>query len=265
MSRLILDHQTIESLLLQAGEEILLPGLQQQQHAVTKSDGSVVTSIDLACQEFLKHALQEIAPDIAFLGEEMSHHEQQNLIDGNQPFWCVDPLDGTSNFTIPMPFFAISLALMEKGEPVFAVIHDPVRQETFSAIKGQGCQLNQQAVQAAKTNKLADAVGFIDFKRLDHALAARLVVNSPFRSQRNIGSCALEWAWLAAGRSTFIIHGGEKLWDYAAGALLASEAGCRISNFHGDSLFQKGQAASSVLAASTSTLHQQWVSILRES
>lgn len=76
-----------------------------------------------------------------------------------------------------------------------------------------------------------------------------------YRSQRNLGSCALEWAWLAAGRGHFIIHGGEKLWDFAAGSLLAREAGSIVGDFSGDSLFPCDTLSSPILAACNRSVH----------
>jgi len=83
-----------------------------------------------------------------------------------------------------------------------------------------------------------------------------------YRSQRNIGTCALEWAWLAAGRGHFIVHGGEKIWDYAAGSLIAEEAGCQVSNFSNGALFDRLKMTQSILAASPA-IHQPLLDIIR--
>jgi myo-inositol-1(or 4)-monophosphatase len=88
-------------------------------------------------------------------------------------------------------------------------------------------------------------------------LAAYVATQPAYHSQRNIGSCALEWAWLAAGRAHFIVHGGQKIWDFAAGSLLASEAGCSVGDFEGAPLFREQQLSSPVIAASNADLHGQ--------
>jgi len=255
------DIQKVIHITQTAGENILLPGFKQQATASTKDDGSVVTETDLKCQDFLQKELSLLAPDIAFLGEEMTQSEQLRCLQSNQSFWCVDPLDGTSNFATPIPLFAISIALIEKGQPTLACIHDPIRQETFTAIQGQGLLLNQQPLKNRRIEQLSQAVGFVDFKRLTPELASRLATKKIYRSQRNIGSCALEWAWLAAGRGHFIIHGQEKIWDYAAGSLLAEEAGCIVSDFHGNFPFNKAQLSSPIVAAH-SAIHKQLLSTL---
>lgn len=255
------DIQKIIRIAETAGRSILLPGFKQQAATSIKDDGSVVTEIDLKCQDFLQLELSKLAPNIAFLGEEMSHDEQLSCLQSNEPFWCVDPLDGTSNFATPIPMFAISIALIEQGKPVLACIHDPIRQETFTAIRSQGFQFNNQPIQKKSIEQLIQAVGFIDFKRLDTKLASHLATQKIYRSQRNIGSCALEWAWLAAGRGQFIIHGGEKLWDYAAGSLLAEESGCKVTDFSGNHPFKHAQL-SSPIAAAPATIHMQLLSKL---
>ena len=237
-----------------------------REHAsikTTKEDGSLVTETDLKCQQFLQNELLALYPDIAFLGEEMSREEQLAALNSGGRFWCVDPLDGTSNFTIPLPHFASSLALIEDGRPVFACIHDPLLDETFTAAIGSGTFLNNSVIHASPQSLLADAVGFVDFKRLGPDTASMLATKKLFRSQRNIGTCALEWAWLAAGRAHFIIHGGEKIWDYSAGSLIAEEAGCMVTDFDGTNPFQKSRLSSPILAACHTQIHQQLLTVIQ--
>jgi len=257
------DILHITELLREAGNKILLPAFQRQAHTTrTKEDGSIVTETDTKCQQFIREQLAVSYPEIGFLGEEMPEEKQRECLQQNKRFWCLDPLDGTSNFVASFPVFGTSLALIEKGTPTLACIHDPVRDEAFAAIRHKGAWLNGQPLCARSGKSLSETIGFIDFKRLHHDLAIRLATKKHYRSQRNIGSCALEWAWLAAGRSHFIIHGSEKLWDYAAGCLLAEEAGCTASNFNHQHPFHTIHLSSSIAAATSATLHQQLLSLL---
>ncbi len=253
----MIKTEAIIALLEQAGRQIILPAFERSRTTLHKADGSVVTETDITCQQFLKTALADMAPDIDFLGEEMSESEQMACLHSDRRYWCLDPLDGTTNFIAAFPMFAISLALIEQGRPVQGYIHDPIHQETFMAVRGQGAWLNGQPLHAATEDTLKDAVGSIDFKRLPPALAEKLIRPGLYRSQRNIGTCALEWAWLAAGRMHFIIHGGEKLWDYAAGSLIAAEAGCCVGDFSAAPFFPARQLSSPVLACCTRALQQQ--------
>ncbi|MDX8396524.1 MAG: inositol monophosphatase [Mariprofundaceae bacterium] len=258
------DFKHVIECIEQAGRSILIPGFEKQAAATVKPDGSVITETDIACQMFLQKKLKELAPDIDFLGEEMSQSDQMDCLNSASSFWCVDPLDGTSNFTTPIPLFAISVALIENGSPVLAIIHDPIRLETFTARKGEGCKLNGQPLQSNTIDSLEQAVGFIDFKRLQADTATALVTKKNYRSQRNLGSCALEWAWLAAGRGQFIIHGGEKLWDYAAGLLLAEEAGCVVTDFNQQHPFLFSQLSSSIAASANTGMHTQLLEALSD-
>jgi len=258
----LLNH--LSSLLREAGEKILVPAFREHASKENiKSDGSIVTETDLQCQQFIQTALSTLDPDIDFLGEEMTKDEQLAALNSGGRFWCVDPLDGTTNFTIPLPHFGSSVALIEDGVPTLACIHDPLLGESFTASKGGGARLNGAPIQITPESRLSNSVGFIDFKRLDEARAITLSTKKLFRSQRNIGTCALEWAWLAAGRAHFIIHGGEKVWDYAAGSLLAEEAGAIVSDFENRHPFQTSQLSSSIVAASDKNIHQKLLTVLQ--
>lgn len=258
----ISDH--LSALLQEVGDKIITPAFNQAASTKSiKADGSVVTETDLSCQQHIQSRLSALYPGIDFLGEEMGHDEQLAALSSSGRFWCVDPLDGTSNFTVPLPHFASSVALIEDGEPVVACIHDPLAAETFTAIKGEGARMNGRPINCSGESELKRSVGFVDFKRLDSARATLLVTEKIYHSQRNIGTCALEWAWLATGRGHFIIHGGEKIWDYAAGALIAAESGCITTDFDGHSPFCKSQLSSPILAACHAEIHRQLFSRIR--
>ncbi|HIJ48044.1 MAG TPA: inositol monophosphatase family protein, partial [Gammaproteobacteria bacterium] len=110
------------------------------------------------------------------------------------------------------------------------IIYDPIRQECFSAQKGVGAWLNGKPLSLnAAAIELADCVAMVDLKRLPATLACNLATQPPFRSQRSIGSVALDWCWLAAGRLQLYLHGGQRLWDFGAGRLIFAEAGGNFS------------------------------------
>jgi myo-inositol-1(or 4)-monophosphatase len=256
-------RSAIESVLRDAGRNILLPAfVRGRNQAAIKADGSIVTETDTACQDFIRDRLRELVPGIPLLGEEMGEQRQRECLDRDE-YWCLDPLDGTGNFAAGFPCFALSLALMRRGAPHLACIHDPIRNETFSAELDAGAWINGKPLSKQPDRSLNESIGFIDFKRLEAGLAARLVRNQGWRSQRNIGSCTLEWAWLAAGRARFIIHGGEKIWDFAAGALIACEAGCLVTNFQGRGLFDRPALQHPVLAAASPTLHRGLLALVQ--
>ena len=220
------DLDALAALLREVAKEEIMPRFRHSG-ASAKADGSLVTETDLAVQRRLLEACRKRWPDIPLLGEEMSAQEQQRLVgDGNSAFWCLDPLDGTSNYACGFPGFAISLALVRAGGAELAVILDPVRDECFTAARGSGAFMNGEAISPfAPGTVLSDCLAMVDFKRLPAERIARLFAADSFRSQRNLGSVALDWSWLAAGRFQLYLHGGQSLWDYAAGRLIADEAG----------------------------------------
>ncbi|MDX8408236.1 MAG: inositol monophosphatase family protein [Mariprofundaceae bacterium] len=248
-----------------AGKNIIMPAFREKIVAASKSDGSVVTDTDIACQRFIERGLADLEAGIPFLGEEMYESDQiQRLNEKAGRYWCLDPLDGTTNFVAGIPVFGTSLALVDHGHPVLACIHDPVRGETFTAIRSHGACLNAAPIRGATETELASAVGFIDFKRLGSSHKQAMLGKGLYRSQRNIGTCALEWAWLAAGRGHFILHGGEKLWDFAAGSLIALESGCVAGNFSSSPLFPCQSLSSPILACCTEDIRQQLINSLAD-
>jgi myo-inositol-1(or 4)-monophosphatase len=236
-----------------------------QTTAELKMDGSIVTEADLTMQQQLTRELELLSPDIQMLGEEMTPPQQQDIINGEQPYWCLDPLDGTNNFHHGVPLYAVSIGLVIDKTIQLGIVYDPVRKELFSALKGHGFRVNGKLHQKLdQPQDLKFCLASIDFKRLDTTMKARLIQQMPFKSQRNIGTCALEWAWLACGRTQLLLHGGEKLWDYAAGSILLSEAdGCSCSN-RTDPVFNNDLSNRPVIAASNQVLHRLWLSFLFE-
>ena len=229
-----------------------------------KSDGSIVTEADLLMQQSLTSALAERYPAVRMLGEEIPETAQREVLKNTDDFWCLDPVDGTTNFHATMPLFSVSLALISRGEVALGIVYDPNRQEFFGAIRGQGMWVNGKPVERpTQPERLGECIAFVDFKRLDNQLSCELVQQTPYKSQRNIGTCALEWAWLAAGRVQLLLHGSEKFWDYAAGYLLNSEAGGFSETIEGESIFNGSLSPRSVIGASNAELFKQWTNWIR--
>ncbi|MCU0835108.1 MAG: inositol monophosphatase family protein [Chromatiaceae bacterium] len=220
------ELDTLSRILSEAAREEILPRFRQVASRA-KADGSLVTDADLAVQARVIQELDRTFPGIPVLGEEMPAAEQERLLaEAPTGVWCLDPLDGTSNFAGGFPYFSVSVALLDGARVVRGAIVDPVRGECFAAELGGGAYLDGQPLRLADTRtELRDCLALVDLKRLPPADAARMGGDAPFRSQRNLGSVALDWCWLAAGRGQLYLHGGQKLWDHAAGRLIASEAG----------------------------------------
>ena len=220
------DLALAERLVKAAAREELLPRFHKVSSAL-KVDGSLITEADLAVDTRLRNELLVHWPESMFLSEEMPESEQLGLLaQADKALWCLDPLDGTSNYAAGIPYFGVSLALMKAGRCVAGIVYDPVADECFSALIGQGATLNGKTlVPEQRPADLESSMAMVDLKRLPGDLIVALAHRSPYRSQRSFGSVALDWCWIGAGRCHVYLHGGQKLWDYAAGSLIALEAG----------------------------------------
>jgi myo-inositol-1(or 4)-monophosphatase len=225
-----------------------------------KDDGTLFTEADLACQQALQRGLPAILPH-PVLGEEMEREEQDALWEANRDgLWVVDPIDGTTNFVNGLPYFAISVGLMVAGKSELGVIYNPVSDEMFYARRGLGAWLNGHRLPLKTINNcIGDAIASVEVKYLRSGkLAARIGSVAPCGSQRNMGSSTLDWCFLAAGRYDLYLHGGQRLWDYAAGAVIAEEAGARLASLNTDDYWSDVIWKRSVVAAITPELFSQW-------
>jgi myo-inositol-1(or 4)-monophosphatase len=255
------DLKTLRALVRETAQAELMPRFADVQRHV-KRDGSLVTEADLAMQARLREALARVWPGFDFLGEEMEGHEHEALTAKahEHGLWCLDPLDGTSNFTAGVPYFAVSLALLVNGEPHLGLVYDPVRDECFMAEHGKGAWLNGLSLGTLVSLNLPlkRAIAGIDLKRLPKLLAARLAADAPYGSQRNFGASTLDWCWLADGRFHVYLHGGQKLWDFAAGWLILKESGGFSRTLNNEPVYRFGLAPRSVVAARDRTLYAAW-------
>jgi len=258
------DLEALGEIITSAAREELLPRFAKvvREH---KADGSFLTEADLAVQTRIAAQLQALSPDILFLGEEMTTDEQNELLNSGQPLWCLDPLDGTSNFAAGIPYFSVSLALLEKGETVLGMVYDPNRDELFTATNGDGASLNGEPLHVIDSGlDLKHATALIDYKRLAPELATRLVREIPYASQRSFGSVALDWCWLAASRCHVYLHGRSNIWDYAAGNLIFNEAGGHSCTLEGDRVFVNALTPRSSVGAIDQHLFKGWTDWLKQ-
>ena len=140
-----------------------------------KSDGSLCTEADIAAQEALLRELSKVYPG-SIVSEEMSKKQQTDQwITGEAGLWCLDPIDGTTNFVNGLPYFAVSVALMRNGRSVLGVVYDPVADEMFYAEKGKGAYLNGEKLPIKEcTPTLGDAMANVDLKRLSDKLGTAI-------------------------------------------------------------------------------------------
>ncbi len=212
---------------------------------VTKTKANprdLLTMIDPMCEETIRETVLQTFPDHDFLGEEDVPPGKEasaaaldaKLKDGKDFCWIVDPIDGTSNFVHGMPLCMPSVACAYKGTVVVGVIHDPHRDETFTAMKGYGAKMNGEKIEVGKQNQISDAIVAMGSPPGEESLAMSLagiqLLMPKVRTIRMLGSAALMLAWVANGRLTCYWEYDLSSWDIAAGALLVEEAGGRFSD-----------------------------------
>lgn len=208
-----------------------------------KGDVDLVTEADRASEKLLAERLHATFPGHGIYGEEGTRSRLES-----EYRWYIDPLDGTTNFAHGFPVFCVSLGLERRpdllpegaeGEIVAAVIYDPLREELFTAEKGQGAYLNGAPMHVSRTPVLAEALvatGFPSHKRHSNP-NIHFYQQFTLRSHgvRRAGSAALDLAYTACGRLDAYWEFNLNSWDTAAGALLVTEAGGTMTRFDGSS------------------------------
>ena len=218
----------------------------------------LVTDVDRHAEEVVVSFLQQASPQCGILAEE------QNEIAGNgTERWILDPLDGTTNFAHGYPFFCVSLALEQAGQTIWGAVLDPLRDELFSARRGQGANCNGTPVKVSGTTQLSQAMLCTGFPYDVHDSNADNLDNfacliKKARAIRRDGAAALDLCYVAMGRFDGFWEMKLKPWDMAAGNLIVTEAGGRISGFDGCKLcFDSG-----AVLATNGRLHDAIVAIL---
>lgn len=199
---------------------------------VEKQQLDFVSEVDKLAEAEIIKELRRAYPDHAILAEESGATGKGPLT------WVIDPLDGTHNYLRGIPHFSVSIALLEKGVPIHAVVFDPLRDELYTASKGDGAFINDRRMRVSKRENLGGAMiatGF-PFRQREH-LVPQLDMTRAILGQaediRRSGSAALDLAYVAAGRYDGYFEIGLKPWDMAAGVLLVHEAGGRYCDFAG--------------------------------
>jgi fructose-1,6-bisphosphatase/inositol monophosphatase family enzyme len=226
--------------------------------AMRKDDGSLVTEADHASQHMLVRALSALEA-VPVLGEEMTHAEQELIFRRGGRYWCVDPLDGTRNFAHGIPLFAVSVALIDDARAVFGTVYDPIADEAFFAVRGAGAWLNHRPLAVPRdAPRLADAVADVSLRAPYNALRAAFKHRAPYARRVTGGSATLAWCHLAAARIDALVSPSQKIWDYAAGALIAGEAGASVATLEDDDFWKTPAFVKSPVAARGPALLGEW-------
>ena len=187
----------------------------------------LVSEADRAAEQAIRAMLAERRPDDAVLGEELGSDPGATGLR-----WVVDPLDGTVNYLFGIPQWAVSVACEDGDGTLAGVVHDPLREETFAAVRGGAATLNRQPIIGSRCSELASALVATGFAydaavRAEQAQVMAQVV-ARARDIRRFGSAALDLAWTACGRYDAFYERALNPWDLAAGALICERAGLAV-------------------------------------
>lgn len=234
-----------------------------QSHTITlKGRHDPVTESDLQSQQLIIQRLSRAFPDFDFLAEEAGAPSPS--AGASAGCWIIDPLDGTVNFAHNFPLFAVSIAWQRQGVVEYGVVFDPLREELFEAVRGQGAWLNGRPLQVSTVADLDQALVATGFpynvaERLEETMARFQRLLAMAQGIRRPGSAAIDLCYLAAGRVDAFWEEGLKPWDTAGATLIVTEAGGTISTFTGEPF----TLHSDTVAGSNGLLHDQLLAALR--
>ncbi|MBN2251811.1 MAG: inositol monophosphatase [Candidatus Altiarchaeota archaeon] len=223
-----------------------------------KSDHSIVTDADMESEKRIRGILGRDFPAYSFLGEESGMDRKDSEFT-----WVVDPLDGTTNYSIRNPFFNVSIALAKDQVPVLGVVYYPFQDELFHAVRGAGAFLNGERIHVSWIREMGDAMACFchghDAKTVERMAVYFRNFKLATDRFRQIGAAALELSYLACGRIDSFFMLKMNPWDVAAGSLLVSEAGGKVSDAEGNAFTLDSRD----LVASNLLLHDQVLGLLK--
>lgn len=223
-----------------------------------KIDKTTLTNVDIECENVISSLIRKKFPDHSFLGEETGHAKKVSEFT-----WVVDPLDGTTNYTMKNPFFCTSIALVKNSEPVLGVVFNPFTKELFSAAHGDGAVMNKKKLCVSKKGELDSAlIAFchkVDKESVEKINALFPELKSRTHKVRQMGAAALELCYVAAGRADAFLMVSTNPWDVAAGALIVKEAQGVVTDFTAASWNMEKKD----IVASNTFLHSHIIDIVK--
>jgi len=214
----------------QAGK-VLSQYYGQLKHVEKKGAIDLVTEADVESEKVVKSIIQSQFPKHGIVAEESGITTSQTPYE-----WIIDPLDGTTNYAHQIPIFAVSIAFVIDKQPVVGIVFNPVAQDLFTAIKGQGATHNGQRIRVSQTRELSESVLVTGFpynlrEIIDDLMTRFSNCLQSAQAVRRLGAAALDLCFIASGQFEGFWEQNLKPWDTAAGMLIAQEAGAHITNF----------------------------------
>lgn len=220
------------------------------------------TSADLASEKAILDVFQPAYPNYNTFAE-----EQGRIDRGSEYTLVVDPLDGTNNFVLGIPYFSVSIALMKGPNIIAAVVHHPIRGHTYHALAGGGAFLNNQKIHVNQQGELSHAtlayVAYYGTKPEVECDFVRPFFAAGIKRLLTLWSPALEFGLLGEGKIEAVVCNGCEFYDYAAGKLIAREAGANITTLRGEP--ESSDENKFFIASNGTVIHEQLIKILARS
>lgn len=225
-----------------------------------KGFNDLVSYVDKEAEKQIVDSLSRILPEAGFITEEGTNTTLAEVYN-----WVIDPLDGTTNFIHGIPFFAVSIALMERNELILGVVYEVNRHECFYAMKGGGAFCNDTRIRVSaapglSASLIATGFPYYNFDLVDRYLNSMKSLMEKTHGLRRMGSAAVDLCYVAAGRTEGFFEYNLNSYDVAAGALIVQEAGGTVTDFSGGSDFIFGRR----IIASNGHIHSDFLAVLAE-
>jgi myo-inositol-1(or 4)-monophosphatase len=252
------DRLNLAIALAQKAGGLLRDGFGRAKLVALKGPNDLVTNYDHLSESLLVEGIRHACPGDAVLAEE------GGASGGGDSLWLVDPLDGTTNYAHGFPVFSVSIGYYERNRPQLGVVYDPMRDELFHAVAGQGAWLNKRRLSVSTTSSLSASLLVTGFPydihdKPDTNLGAFSTFVLSVQEVRCVGSAALDLASVAAGRMDGYWELESGPWDRAAGMLLVQEAGGRVSRVDGGDCLPPERSS---ILASNGHIHDAMLEIL---
>lgn len=203
-----------------------------------KNETDIVTEADTQCQQIIIERIKQTYPDHGFIAEEGADGGifKQQPRGSERLWWVIDPIDGTTNYAHQMLLFTVSVAVMHEGRPIVGVVFDPATDSMFTAVREDKAQLNGRRINTGE-DKISKFASIGVDSHYDEGVPGWIREIMRLTRFRNLGTTALQLAYVATGSLIGTVANRPKLWDIAAGALIAETAGAIVTDWQGNKLF----------------------------
>ena len=216
---------------------------------------NLVTEIDLKIETAIRKEILKIFPEAKIIGEEFGSSE----ICADDVVWIIDPIDGTTNFIHGIPICCITIGIWDKKGPLAGVVYNPIINQMYTALRGQGAFLNGHKIKPSDVKKVNLSTGTIGWHSVDKGIHIFSKISKKTRKVRVLASSAWQVCLVAAGQMDFYATAGVNIWDVAGPLAVLQEAGGKFTDLAGKPV----NIALKNLVATNSAIHTELLSTIK--